>query len=191
MQTLPNQTDIDAFESMRLGNQQALIVLYKRYKKDVFRVAYRILNNIQEAEDLTHDVFLYLSHSTPYNIKRGSMRVFLTTITRTKAIDYLRKKYSERQRFLKRSQSFLSIQNIPIDKVALEEVFCFIRQALSNLPVNQRQILEKSYYDDRSQSEIAKELKIPLGTVKTHKRKALQKLRRLLQDFSIQIVLDE
>lgn len=58
-----------------------------------------------------------------------------------------------------------------------------VREALAELPPNQKQILEMSYYDGLSQSEISDNLNMPLGTVKTHKRKGLLYLRQMLQDL--------
>jgi RNA polymerase sigma-70 factor (ECF subfamily) len=70
-----------------------------------------------------------------------------------------------------------------MDKVALKELSCRVREANAELSVNQQKVLEMSYYDGLSQSEIAEKLNMPLGTVKTHKRKALLKLREILQDL--------
>ena len=54
---------------------------------------------------------------------------------------------------------------------------------MTELPANQRKVLEMAYFDGLSQSEIAEGLKIPLGTVKTHKRNALLKLRQVLSNL--------
>lgn len=180
---LSEQSDAEVFQALRLGNPLALGVLYERYGEVVYRVALRMSSNIQEAEDLTQEVFLYLWRGGMYSAKRGSMLAFLTTLTRSKAIDRHRQKRAQWQRLQRWSRSFLSDGSAAIDKAALEETSCRVREALSELPANHRQVLEKAYYDGLSQSEISEELQMPLGTVKTYKRKALLKLRHLLQDL--------
>jgi RNA polymerase sigma-70 factor (ECF subfamily) len=70
-----------------------------------------------------------------------------------------------------------------MDKATATEISNRVRDALSSLPENQRQILEMAYYDGHSQSEISQNLDIPLGTVKTRSRQGLLKLRHILKDL--------
>ncbi|WP_414541612.1 sigma-70 family RNA polymerase sigma factor [Nostoc sp. CCY0012] len=181
---LSNETDTEVFQVLRSGNLLALGIFYDRYGEVVYRVALRMLGNAQEAEDLTQEVFLTLWRSGKYDSKRGSMLVFLTTLTRSKAIDRHRQIKAQWQRLQRWSR------NVPpdnssnlMDKVSLEEMSQRVREALAELPPNQKQILEMSYYDGLSQSEISDNLNMPLGTVKTHKRKGLLYLRQMLQDL--------
>ena len=70
-----------------------------------------------------------------------------------------------------------------MDKLALKETSFQVRKAMDTLPTHQRIVLEMAYFDGLSQSEIAEDLKIPLGTVKSHKRNALLKLRQVLDSL--------
>ena len=70
-----------------------------------------------------------------------------------------------------------------MEKLALKETSRQVQAAMTELPANQRKVLEMAYFDGLSQSEIAEGLKIPLGTVKTHKRNALLKLRQVLSNL--------
>lgn len=181
---LSNQTDAELFKQLRSGNISALGVFYERYGEVVYRVALRMLTNPQEAEDLTQEIFLYLSKKGNYDETRGSMVVFLVTMTRSRAIDRHRQKSSYRQRILKwfnnsPSQEYGGL----MDKIALKEVSQRVRNAIAHLPLKQQQVLEMAYFDGLSQSEIAEKLNMPLGTVKTYKRKGLLKLRELLQEL--------
>jgi RNA polymerase sigma-70 factor, ECF subfamily len=181
---LSNETDTEVFQALRSGNLSALSIFYERYGEIVYRVALRMLKNAQEAEDLTQEVFLTLWRSQTYDSKRGSMQVFLTTLTRSKAIDRLRQIQARSQRLQKWSRNFFpENRNTLMDKASNQELSHRIREALSELPSQQRQVLEMAYYDGLSQSEISQDLKMPLGTVKTYKRKALLKLRQMLQDL--------
>ncbi|NJO66946.1 MAG: sigma-70 family RNA polymerase sigma factor, partial [Leptolyngbyaceae cyanobacterium RM1_405_57] len=71
----------------------------------------------------------------------------------------------------------------PLEQVSMNERSQFLREALARLPDLERQVLEIAYYEGLSQSEVAKRLNIPLGTVKTRTRQGLLKLRQHLQDF--------
>jgi RNA polymerase sigma-70 factor (ECF subfamily) len=182
---LSNQTDAEVFQALRSGNLLALGILYDRYGEVVYRTALRMLGNAQEAEDLTQEVFLAFRRRGSYDSKRGSMLVFLLTLTRSKAIDRHRQIRAQWQRVQKWFRSSVPPESgsTLMDKAALKEMSDRVREAFSQLPVEQRKVLEMAYYDGLSQSEIARDLNMPLGTVKTYKRKGLLKLRELLQDL--------
>lgn len=181
---LSNQTDTEVFQALRSGNLLALGILYERYGEVVYRVALRMLGNAQDAEDLTQEVFLSLCRSGAYDSKRGSMLVFLMTLTRSKAIDRHRQKQAQWQRLQKWGHSNLSESwGTLMDKASLKEISQRVRDALSLLPDSHRQVLEMAYYEGLSQSDISESLKMPIGTVKTYKRKGLLKLRQLLQEL--------
>jgi RNA polymerase sigma-70 factor, ECF subfamily len=182
--TLSKQTDAEVFQALRDGESYGMAILYDRYGEVVYRLGLRILHNPQEAEDLTQEVFLLLNRTVAYDPKRGSMCAFLLTITRTRAIDRLRKVRSQQQFLQKwsRIDPIVSLRT-PMDNATSMEVSSRVKDALSTLPDNQRQILEMAYYDGHSQSEISQNLDIPLGTVKTRSRQGLLKLRNILKDL--------
>jgi RNA polymerase sigma-70 factor, ECF subfamily len=182
---LSNQTDSEVFQSLRSGNLAALGIFYERYGEAVYRVALRMLGNTQEAEDLTQEVFLYLHRGGKYDAKRGTMLVFLVTLTRSKAIDRHRQinaQWQRVERWFNHNLPFEHNTNL-MDKIALKEISKSVREAVTQLPLHHQEVLEMAYFDGLSQSEIADRLNMPLGTVKTYKRKALLKLRELLQDL--------
>ena len=90
----PIPTDAELFEAMQAQQHSALATLYDRYSSLVYRLALRILLNPQEAEDLTQEIFLKLWRSSTYDVNRGSLSSFLTTLTRSRAIDRLRSRSS-------------------------------------------------------------------------------------------------
>jgi RNA polymerase sigma-70 factor, ECF subfamily len=181
---LSNQTDVEVYGALVRGEVAALGILYERYGEVVYRFALRILNNAQEAEDLTQEVFLTLWRNKTYDPKRGSMLAFLNTLTRSKSIDRYRQRQSQWRSLEKLGKSdFSEPRNDLMDKLALKETSRQVQAAMTELPANQRKVLEMAYFDGLSQSEIAEGLKIPLGTVKTHKRNALLKLRQVLSNL--------
>jgi len=179
------QTDAELFELMSLGQPSALGMLYNRYGSLVYRLALRILTNPQEAEDLTQEIFLNLWHRGAYNPSRGSLSSFLTTMTRSRAIDKLRSRTTN-LKFLQRWSQMIATENpplIPFESASLSERSQYVRDALAQLPEKQRQVLEMAYYDGLSQSEIAAQLTTPLGTIKTWSRQGLLNLRKNLQNL--------
>lgn len=181
---LSNQTDTETYLALVSGEVSALGILYERYGEVVYRFALRILGNAQEAEDLTQEVFLTLWRNQSYEPKRGSMLAFLNTLTRSKSIDRYRQRQAQWRSLEKLGKSdFLEPRNNLMDKLALKETSFQVREAMATLPTHQRIVLEMAYFDGLSQSEIAEDLKIPLGTVKSHKRNALLKLRQVLDSL--------
>ncbi|MDJ0735287.1 MAG: sigma-70 family RNA polymerase sigma factor [Nostocaceae cyanobacterium] len=182
--SVSNQTDIKLFQALQLGDLSALGVVYDRYGEAVYRLALRILGDATEAEDLTQEIFLAFWRNSKYDPNRGSMIVFLLTMTRSRAINRLRQKRSQQQ-LLQRCQRSIPTdsENTLMDKVSVTEISHIVSEALQELPENQRQVLKMAYYQGLSQSEITYELNIPLGTVKTRTRQGLLKLRKLLKDL--------
>ena len=181
-------TDADLIEALRSGDTKELGLLYDRYGGLVYGLAMRILGNLHEAEDLTQEIFLKLHQGGTYNPQRGSLATYLTTLTRSRAIDRLRSR-SNRRQILTRWQCDManSSSNLPVEQLSLQERREQVRQALAQLSDSQRQVLELSYYEGLSQSEIAQRLQKPLGTVKSWARKGLLNLRDRLKDESCNV----
>ena len=180
-----NLPDADLIYALRSGQVQALSLLYDRYSRLVYGLAFKVLANTEEAEDITQDIFLSLWQRNTYNPSRGSLGSFLTTMTRSRAIDKLRSR-GTRYRFLLRWEGLARSESVtasPLEQASMQERSAIVLAALEQLPFNERQILETAYYEGLSQSEIAKRLEIPLGTVKTRSRQGLLKLRQALQGF--------
>ncbi|MDJ0615715.1 MAG: sigma-70 family RNA polymerase sigma factor [Calothrix sp. MO_192.B10] len=182
--SVSNLTDIELFQALQSGDLSALGVVYDRYGEAVYRLALRILGDGTEAEDLTQEIFLAFWRDSKYDPHRGSMIVFLLTMTRSRAINRLRQKRSQQQ-LLQRCQRSMptDADNSPMNNVSVQEISHIVGEALQELPENQRQVLKMAYYQGLSQSEITHELNIPLGTVKTRTRQGLLKLRKLLKDL--------
>ncbi len=177
-------TDLEIFSAIQAQQVKALDVLYDRYGKLVYSTAVQILNNVEEAEEVTQETFLYLwQRSEIYQPNRGSLSGFLITMTRSRSIDRLRSRKSSQeklQRFQTCSDSVLPHYNPPLEFVTVQERVNLVHNALKQLSPADRQLLETAYYEGLSQSEIAKRDGIPLGTVKSRARQALKKLRTML-----------
>lgn len=180
-------TDEAIFANFIRGDSSALGILYDRYGLLVYRLIYRMLNNSSEAEDLTQEIFLSLQEKPKYNPERGSFYTYLMMLTRSRTIDKIRSKRSQGNLLqnLGKMKDLIGKENKanPLEIASTQEREIQVKNALAYLSDNQRQILELSYYEGLSQSEIAERLNIPLGTVKTHSRRGLIKLRKNLQNL--------
>jgi RNA polymerase sigma-70 factor, ECF subfamily len=107
-----------------------------------------------------------------YDAGRGSPEAWLCTISRTRALDRLRRRTARRE---EPSEAAPSPSGIPRAEEALA-----VRAALEGLPEDQRRALELAYYDGLTQSEIARHLGEPLGTIKTRIRTGMIRLRETL-----------
>ena len=182
---LTDESDLQVLTALRQGDTNALGIIYDRYSTAVYRLALRMLANPTEAEDLTQEVFLAFWRGVDkYQPDRGTLVVFLLTITRSRALNRLKQQGSQ-QNLSQRVGNYLPrIEGNPeMESVTLTELRERMSLALQQLPTTQKQVLEMGYYQGKSQSEIAQELELPLGTVKTRSRQGLLKLRQFLQDL--------
>jgi RNA polymerase sigma-70 factor, ECF subfamily len=183
--SLRQQTDAEVYLALRAGHTAALGVLYDRHAGLVYSLALKTLNNPQEAEDLTQDIFTNLSRSTAYSPSRGSLRTFLAILTRSRALDRIRSRGTATA-FLERWRSNKSQEmttNSPLEQAFQDEQSQEVQTALAQLSAPEQQILQLAYYEGLSQSAIADQLNIPLGTVKARSRRGLLKLRQALTNY--------
>lgn len=185
--SLPSQTDAELYLALRAGHTAALGVLYDRHVGLVYGLAFKILGNPQEAEDLTQDIFLNLARISAYEPNRGTLRTFLAILTRSCATEWIRSRSkafsSLEQRRHGRSQDNPNNPNVPFEPVLQAERPQEVRTAIAQLSDGQQEILQMAYNEGLSPSEIAERLEISLDTVKAKSRQGLLKLRQTLTDF--------
>ena len=163
------------------GELSALGILYDRYGSLVYGIAMKGLRRVSEAEDLTQEIFLSLLRTRSYCASRGSLASYLTTVTRSRVIDRLRAQ-STQKKYLNQwhhNQSGVDAAT-PMKHVTQQEQRALVRAALTTLNDRQREVLELSYYAGQSQRDIAEQLGVPLGTVKSWARRGLLQLRKQL-----------
>ncbi len=176
----PDDELIAALARRDLG---ALEVLYDRYGKLAFSLAYRILGDRGSAEDAVQDGFLSIwRQAQSYRRERGSAKTWLMAVVRNRSIDKLRSHAA--------SGATVPLEELPDDVDTAPGVWQqvwagmrgeTVRDALDRLPVEQKKSIELAYFSGYSQSEIAELMGVPLGTVKGRMRIGLQKLKALLE----------
>jgi RNA polymerase sigma-70 factor (ECF subfamily) len=186
----PSEPDAPAWSQAEPGQGETtqrcddLAALYDACGAPVYRLALRLCRSSQEAEDLSHDVFLRYWQQGRYQPSRGPVLAYLLLLTRSMAINRINQRKNRWQLVQRWSeQLFPAAVRSPHDTAEEDDLAERVRTALGSIPANQRQVLEMAYYEGLSQSAIGERLQLPLGTVKTRSRQGLIRLRKLLIDF--------
>ena len=172
--------DRAAFDRMARGDQDALGEIYDRHGRLVYSLAFRIVGDQSDAEDVVQEVFSQAwRQAARYDASRGSVLGWLLTLTRSRAIDRLRGRRSRPQPSSDdRVLNAIPDPAAPADvQVASSAQAAEIRAAIDGLSVLQRVAIELAFYEGLTHAEIAERLELPLGTVKTRIRQGLLKLR--------------
>lgn len=171
--------ELELLQRIQQGDEEALLVLHRRYAGLVYSVAYRVLNEQMAAEEVTQDTFLRLWHrADTFDPARGEFVPWLVTIARRQAIDTLRRQQRDplRDPLLLDDNPDAWENALPADDTQSTARHLLL-DAAAALPDEQRQTIEMAYFWDMSHSQIAARLGLPLGTVKTRLRLGMEKLR--------------
>jgi len=176
-----DSTDIYLLARITRGDHDAYAALYHRYSRVLFGLLIRILGSIVEAEEVLQEVFLQVwRRAGDYDASRGRPFAWLMTLARSRALDRV-DSASSQQRTLDRAGSPRSQgASDPAELASTAEEGRQLVRALGEIPAAQREVLLLAYFEGLSQSEISLRLGRPLGTVKSHARLGLTKLRHLL-----------
>ena len=177
-----NVADLALLERMRGGDEGALAAFYDRWSDRVYSLALHLLREARDAEDIVEETFWQVwRNAARYDAARGTVGTWLLTICRSRALDRLRSRHRRREdATIDDAATFESPAPDPVSAMVTSETGRIVREALAELPVEQRQAVELAYFRGLSQSEIAEKTGQPLGTVKTRVRLAMVKLRERL-----------
>ncbi|MBD2204625.1 sigma-70 family RNA polymerase sigma factor [Calothrix sp. FACHB-1219] len=179
--------DVLLLTKIAQGDQSALSALYDRYAKIIQAIAFKSLQSREESEEVVLDVFAQVWRiAERYDVQKGRVDTWIFTLARSRILDRLRKiqRSSPSTTF---SMDAIEIQP-PADNVDLfEEAWICERRdrvmtAMNKLPPEQRIVIELAYYQGFTQSQIAAQTNISLGTVKTRIRLGLNKLKSILNN---------
>jgi RNA polymerase sigma-70 factor (ECF subfamily) len=159
----------------------ALDYLYDHYAGALYGVVFRIVRKEEVAQEVLHDAFLKIWNKIDsYDAAKGKLFTWMLNLTRNLAIDRTRSK--EISQLRKTDDIDLFVHSIDKQEQSFSEVDTIgLKEVLEQLPVEQKFIVEQLYLKGYTQSEVADEFGIPLGTVKTRLRLAMTALRTLLK----------
>jgi RNA polymerase sigma-70 factor, ECF subfamily len=175
-------TDEDLARGLAAGDDACLAAVYRRWAGLVHTLARRSLGDTGEAEDITQQVFLGVWRGRRgYRPDQGPVAGWIAGITRHKIADALSAR-SRRGELVNAAGTALVLSDPAAGRpeTALDRVL--IRHELDRLPAPQRQVLSLAFYEDLTQAQIADRTGWPLGTVKSHTRRGLHRLRGRLAE---------
>lgn len=179
---MSRQDDLELMQRIRRRDPDALAEMYKHYGNLVFSMAIRVLQNTALAEEVTQDVFLQIwARPDAWDGQKGQFSSWLLTVTRYRAIDRLRSEHHHMD-----TQPLL--EELPVlgttdpNHDTMWHDGQAIRKLLAQLPAEQAVVIELAFFQALTHSQIAAQLEMPLGTVKTRLRLGLQKLRYLWEN---------
>jgi RNA polymerase sigma factor (sigma-70 family) len=170
----------DLIKALTSRDRSALSYLYDHYSGALYGVIIRIVKKETIAEEVLQDVFIKIwERFNSYNAAKGKLFTWMLNIARNQAIDKTRSKEISNEQKTSGIEKVVSridqqeFSETPVEGIGLKEL-------LKKLPEEQKFVVEYLYFQGYSQSELAEEFNIPLGTVKTRLRLAMQHLRTTL-----------
>lgn len=178
-------SESDLVERCRQGEEQAWRELVVRHTRKVFGLAYRFVGRVDEAEDLTQDIFVRVYQSLDrYRDTEGAFSTWLMTVARNIAIDHYRRRREER---LRRAEdpgildTMAASEESPLRSLEREDRVRIVHRGLKALPAELREPLVLCDLQGLPYEQIAGLLNIPLGTVKSRiNRGRIELAKRLL-----------
>jgi RNA polymerase sigma-70 factor (ECF subfamily) len=168
-------------QEIRNGNSEALGRLYDASAPMLYTLALRIVGNAADAEEVLLDAFEQVWRTADtFDPARGGVWRWLVLLIRSRALDRVRSMANKRLHEHPTSAEHIEISSsepLPEEITVLSQLQNLVRQALAALPPEQRNVLELAYFSGMTHAEIATVLGIPLGTIKTRLRMAMDKLR--------------
>ena len=173
--------DEDLMPLIGAKDPEAFAVFYDRHGGVAYSLAYRIVGEPGAAEDVTQEAFISVWRSgARFDRARGSVRSWMLSIVRNRAIDSLRAGAGKAPKLTFDDDAVLEqrpAEELTDEEAMRHETATEVRGALGQLPGDQSKVIELAYYGGFSQSEIAAMLGVPLGTVKGRMRLGMEKIR--------------
>ena len=181
---------IALLDRVALQEQLALQALYQRTCAKLYGLALRVVGKREWAEDVLQESFLYIWRSAgSYRASLSPPLAWLGLVVRSRGLDLLRRQTAERSTVTQELDEELADtlegdSPNPMDTTHASQQAFALHQCMSKLEERHRQVVSLAYFRDLSHAELAAQLKLPLGTVKTWVRRSLEQLRTCLARFA-------
>lgn len=177
-----HQTEEEIIALLQKRDERAIGIIYRQYIDALYGVVYRIVGSDQVAEDVMQESLVKIwRHAEAYDATKGRLFTWLVNICRNTAIDVTRSKGFRKSRSIHGDEK--TVLNVAQQDGFKPETIG-LKDLVDKLTPEQRILIDKAYFEGYTQSELADELNLPLGTVKTRMRAALKTLREWTQENS-------
>jgi RNA polymerase sigma factor (sigma-70 family) len=188
--SLSRSEDIKLIDEALSGSQSAFDKLMKKYYQLIYNLVFRMISKKEDVEDLTQEAFIKAFNSLHNFDKQFAFSTWLFKIATNNAIDYLRKKklatFSIDREIESEDSDFkfeiADSENKPDKYIIDKERKNIIEEAIESLPKKYREVIVLRHQKEMEYEEIAKKLKLPLGTVKAHIFRGREMLNRYLKE---------
>jgi len=170
----------------KAGAQNAFSKIMEKYNARIFSYARRYINNNEDAQDITQDIFIKVFKALPNWEPKATFQTWLYTIARNRCIDHFRARSRRTTYSLDDDDEQIdmpvatSLRSNPERMAREREIGRYIRNALTQLSPKQRDVFILYHYEGLQIKDIAKVLGISEGTVKVHHHRAMKKLNEIL-----------
>jgi RNA polymerase sigma factor (sigma-70 family) len=186
-----NDTDLIALlERIAVQDAAALKQLYDACASKFYGLALRVVSHKDWAEDVLQESFLSIWRSAgDYQASLSPPMAWMGLIVRSRALDLLRRRAADRSHLTDElddgmADTLASDTPTPMDTAQASEQAWALHQCMQRLENRQREVVSLAYVRDLSHSELALQLQLPLGTVKTWIRRGLDQLRACMARFT-------
>ncbi len=177
-------SDEELLHRIAAGDTGAFELLYDRYARSAYSLAFRVLGDGKAAEDVVQDAFLRVWRMAgTFDSRRGLARSWLLGTVHHRAVDFYRKARGRPVVDLDAAEWHVAEADDLWDTVIADIDGAVLRAALAQLPPEQREAIELAYFGGFSHTEIAERCRLPLGTVKSRIRIGMDKLRQSLKGW--------
>ena len=173
----------------RIANKdaEAFDELCTRYRPLIYSTAMKVLNHVDDAQDVTNDVLISIwQKAGSYQSAKGSLVTWICTTTRNRSIDRVRS-FQRRAALYDRYEDSLRKDEPQMTRSSRDDLYRsdarnILQTAVVDLSPEQREVIELAYFEGLTQKQISDRLESPLGTVKARIRRGLQRLRGSMKD---------
>lgn len=169
--------DDKLFARISQGDEEAFTIVYNKYHKLIYVLAYRYLMSVEMAEDVVQHVFTRLWEYRSELCVNISLKNYLFTMTKNHVLNLIRNENSALIKNYEIVQAIPVYEDDLIEKLEEKEMMSLFYQAVELLPPQKREICLMKIKEELSNQEIADKLKLSINTVKTHYSEALKLLR--------------